>query len=438
MDIIAKEMNTTLEKSGSIFFNLLSDFGKNIYMPKGIIVQSTEAKQSAKKYNATIGIAKEKGEPMHLQSLKKYYNNLNPSDIFDYAPAYGVQGLRLKWKSKIVKENEALKNENDISTPVVTNGLTHGIMLVGDLFVDPDDELIIPDKLWENYSLMFEVRFKSKIVNYPFFNDDMTGFNVNALDEAITKSKKDKIILLFNFPNNPIGYTPTVKETREIVNVVNKHAESGKKIIVVCDDAYYGLLYEDDLIQGSIFSQFASLHKNVAAIKIDGVSKEDYAWGLRVGFITFSDFNKNPDTYKILEQKTAACIRASISNCSMPTQSIFMDMIGGDEYYKEKKEKYEILKKRAVKTKKVAFDKIYSDCWNTYPFNSGYFMCLKIKNADPEKVRILALEKYETGTIALGEDLRVAFSSIEIDEIENVFEAIASCVRELQKINCSL
>jgi hypothetical protein len=115
---IAKEMNETLSKNSKIFFDFLSDFGKRIYMPKGILVQSAEAKLNAKKYNATIGISREKDAPMYLPSLMKYFNNLKPSEIFDYAPAYGVPELRNKWRKKIIDENKHILNSPEqISTP---------------------------------------------------------------------------------------------------------------------------------------------------------------------------------------------------------------------------------------------------------------------------------------------------------------------------------
>ena len=195
MNPIAKEMNEILSKNASLFFSMLSNFGKRIFMPKGIIVQSAEAKQQAKKYNATIGIARENSEPMYLPSLKKYFNDLKSGDIFDYAPGFGNQELRTKWKKKICNENPSIKSIDDLSTPIVTSGLTHGITLVGDLFVDENDEIIIPDKLWENYNLILEERYKGKVVNYSLFNNSLTGFDVSALDNAIASSKKDKIIL---------------------------------------------------------------------------------------------------------------------------------------------------------------------------------------------------------------------------------------------------
>lgn len=433
MNVIAKEMNEVLSKNSPVLYSLLSDFGKRIFMPKGIIVQSAEAKQQAKKYNATIGIAKEDNEPMYLPSLKKYFNELKTADIFDYAPGAGNQDLRTKWKKKIVNENKNIKSADNISTPVVTCGLTHGITLAADMFVDENDEIIIPDKLWENYNLILEERYKAKVVNYSLFNESLTGFNTKALDNVIASSKKEKIILLFNFPNNPSGYTPKKSEADEIVKIVKKYAEQGKKIVVICDDAYYGLLYEDDLVEGSIFSKFADLHNNVVAIKIDGVSKEDYSWGLRIGFITFGLASPNADVYKVMESKVTAAIRCSISNCSQIAQSVFAQVLGDAAYNEEKKQKYEVLRKRAEKTKEIVYNQKYKEYWDVYPFNSGYFMCLKLKGVSAEDIRQYALKQYQVGTIVLGDDLRVAFSSVELNQIEDLFDTLAKCVKELRK-----
>lgn len=433
MNPIAEEINNILKDKSDTFYSLLSDFGKNIYMPRGIISQSGEAKKLAKKYNATIGIAKEHGEPMYLKSLYNFFNNLSPSQVFPYASPYGVPDLRKMWREKIIRENPSIVNENQISLPVVTQALTNGLMLTGDLFVDEGDEILVPDKLWGNYRLIFEVRYKGIIKTYNFFNDSLDGFNLNALDEALLNSKKEKIILIFNFPNNPTGYTPTEDEANKIVEIVKKHAEKGKKILIVSDDAYYGLFYEKNLIKGTIFSKFVKSHPNIAAIKIDGFTKEYYVWGFRIGFISYADYWSAKETYDILEQKTAGAIRCSISNCSNTKQSILLGLKDNPEYNNERKEKYEILKARAEKVKEVVYNKKYADCWDVYPFNSGYFMCLRIKSVDSNTVRLHALKKYGVGTISIGEtDLRVAFSCVDIDQIEDIFDIIAKSIRDLK------
>ncbi len=432
MNPIAKEMNDVLKESSPIFYEMLSDFGKRIYMPKGIIVQTAEAKQKAKKLNATIGSAEINSEPLFLPSIAKYFNILKPSQIFPYAPVYGLPDLRNKWKEKIIRENPSIKSLDYISTPVVTQGLTHGIMIFADLFLNQGDEVIISDKLWENYNLMFEERYNAHVRYFELFDKNLKGFNLESFDKTIAESTKEKIIILLNFPNNPTGYTSTEQEGEEITKIVLKYANAGKKILVVTDDSYYGLLFEPNLLQGSIFSRFVGLHKNIVCVKIDAFTKEDYVWGFRVGFITFADYDHNPDTYKILEQKVAGCIRSSISNCSLPSQSILQSVLNDPDYKKEKERNYQILKERSHKVKEIVYDKKYSDYWQVYPFNSGYFMCLKLKGVNAEDVRVLCLEKYQVGLIALGNDIRVAFSSVNLEHLEELFEIIASVIRELK------
>ncbi len=52
----------------------------------------------------------------------------------------------------IFKKNPSLSNE--ISLPVVSNGITHGLSIFGYLFID--DEIIIPEPYWGNYNLVFK------------------------------------------------------------------------------------------------------------------------------------------------------------------------------------------------------------------------------------------------------------------------------------------
>jgi hypothetical protein len=67
-----------------------------------------------------------------------------------------------------------------------------------------------------------------------------------------------------------------------------------------------------------------------------------------------------------------------------------------------------------------------------YPFNSGYFMLVKIREVDAERVRKHLLEKYGIGLIATSPtDLRVAFSCLDVTEVENLFENLHRAIQEL-------
>jgi aspartate/methionine/tyrosine aminotransferase len=411
---------------------MLSTLGKEIYFPKvGILSQSAEAKTKATKFNATIGTALENGQPMHLKVIQDTLSAYAPKDIYEYAPPAGKPELRTAWRAKMIEENPSLQGKL-FGNPLVTNALTHGLSIVADLFVGPGDAVIIPDKNWENYELTFGIRRGSEIVNYPLYNKE-GKFNADALREAILGQKENgKAIVILNFPNNPTGYTPGAEEGRQIVAAIQAGADAGINVVVVTDDAYFGLFFEDSLHE-SLFGQLSDLHPRVLAIKIDGATKEEYAWGFRVGFITYAA--KNDALLSALEQKTMGIIRATISSGPHPSQTFVLHALKSPEFQEQKLEKYNIMKGRANRVKQILDSGKFSDSWDYYPFNSGYFMCLKLKTVEAEALRVHLLNQYGVGTIALGDtDLRVAFSCIEESGLEELFKLIYQGVCDLEKV----
>ena len=95
---LAGELNEVIERENPHVFGMLSDLGKRLFFPKGILAQSAEAKEKAKRYDATIGIARENGKPMFLPSVMHYFNDLSPAEALTYAPATGRPDLRKKWR----------------------------------------------------------------------------------------------------------------------------------------------------------------------------------------------------------------------------------------------------------------------------------------------------------------------------------------------------
>ena len=168
MNPIASELNETIVQGNEHIYEMLSNVGKELFFPKGILSQGAEAREKAHKFNATIGIATEGGEGMHLECVKKYFNELSVDDIFTYAPSFGLPALRKRWKEKIITDTPSL-GDASISTPVVTHALTHGLSVAADLFIHPGDLVILPDKIWGNYNLILKVRKKAEFIQFPFF-----------------------------------------------------------------------------------------------------------------------------------------------------------------------------------------------------------------------------------------------------------------------------
>ena len=295
--------------------------------------------------------------------------------------------------------------------------------------------MILPKKMWGNYNMIFTVRRGAKIAQYDLF-DHEGAFNIKGFEACLRSEadKRDKLIVILNFPNNPTGYTISPSEGEKITTILSDLARDGIKIIALIDDAYFGLIYEEDVLQESIFSLLSGRDPRLLAIKLDGATKEYFAWGLRVGFLTYGAALEEEAgaVYDALERKTAGAVRGSVSNASHLGQSLLLKSMLSGTYKAEKQEKFRILKNRALELKRVLTDPKYSPAWDVYPFNSGYFMCLRLKNVDAEPLRIHLLEKYGVGLIALGDkDLRIAFSCIEKQDIQKLFDILLMAVIEL-------
>ncbi len=429
---LATELNDVIKKEAPRVFETLSSLGREFYFPKGILTQTAEAKQKATRYNATIGIAREGGKAMNLPSVMKQFTALTPDEALNYAPSPGHPDLRAEWKRQMLEKNPSLKDKA-MSLPLVTTGITHGLSLVADMFADPGDVVLTPDKVWGNYNMVFGVRRGARMARYPMFGPGGTGFDAAGFRAALkAHAGKGKLIVLLNFPNNPSGYTVTSREAEEIARALIETAEAGCNVVAAYDDAYFGLFFEEFI--ESPFTRAAGKHPGLLAVKLDGATKEDYVWGLRVGFVTFAAGQGGAGLYAALEKKAGGCVRGAVSNASQLSQSVALKAMKSPDYAREKKEKFEVMKARYAEVKKVLADGKFAEVWTPYPFNSGYFMCVRLKNLNAEAFRLGLLEKEGIGVIATAPtDVRVAFSCLNVDQVSDFFNRLYACAKEMEK-----
>ena len=428
MNSLAVELNERLESC--VANDLLSDFGKRFFFPKGIAAQSAEATAKASRYNATIGMAFEEGKPMMLPSLSRHMADLSSKEAVAYAPNPGDAKLRSIWADQIRAKNPDLGSAL-IGTPTVVAGLTNGIAQLADLFVDPGDQVLIPDMFWGNYRLIFESRNRGKIRTFSFFTPAGT-LNIPGFAESLAESRGGKVVVLLNFPNNPTGYSPTKSEAKGIVEAIRTEAEAGTKLLVITDDAYFGLFYEPETYTQSLFAELASVHENVLAAKIDGATKEDFVWGFRIGFVTFAGEGLTEDQLDALGRKLLGAIRSSISNSSRPAQSLILKMMESESYEEEKAHYFDILSKRYAIVRDFVDGKS-KEILDPVPFNSGYFMSFRVLSERAETIRQRLLDERQIGTIAIQNSMiRIAYSSIDdvnlkplYDEVYSMAEAVA-------------
>ena len=428
---LAIQLNEQLRDAAPVVFALLSELGKRIYLPQGILSQTAEANTEAHRFNATRAIAldfsQDTGDMMHLPVSRELVPEFSLENIYGYAPVLGQQALREAWKTHLLNENPSLA-EKTFSLPIVTSGMTHGFSLLAELFVDNSDTLMLPDKIWGNYRLIFETKAGATLQTYPFFNA-ANGFNTHGFRETLANATDEKLLVLLNFPHNPTGYAITRTEAQQIVDAIVACANTGYRILVMVDDAYAGLWFDAGVMHESLFGLLVGCHPNVVPVKIDGATKEEYAWGLRVAFITFG-LEETP--MQPLEQKLSGLIRANTSGAAQVSQTLILAAMKTPGYAEQKQRNYETLKARALKVKAVASDAKYTELWEVYPSHAGYFTCLNLKSTNAETVRQRLLAEHGIGTIALGEtELRIAYSCLDASDIETMFAIIAKVIEAL-------
>ena len=103
-------------------------------------------------------------------------------------------------------------------------------------------------------------------------------------------------------------------------------------------------------------------------------------------------------------------------------------------YSEQKLAKYEILKRRYLRIKEIlAAHPEYRASFVPMPFNSGYFMCVKPLDVEPETVRKHLLATRKTGVIVLSGLIRLAFSAVPYDKLDTLFANLHESIQEIKK-----
>ncbi|MDR0561853.1 MAG: aminotransferase class I/II-fold pyridoxal phosphate-dependent enzyme [Spirochaetaceae bacterium] len=431
MNCLAHELNGLLD--GSVAGRLLSGLGRRLYFPKGIIAQSGEAKKSAYRANATIGMAYREGKPLILKAAADIMPGLKPEEIVVYAPTAGIEKARTVWKDLLIRKNPSI-NPEQISLPAVVPGLTAGISYTADLFLDEGTVLIASKPSWDNYELIAQER-RGGTLRETLFLDSGEGLDMEAIGKAVKEEAETGAVrIIFNFPNNPSGYTPTRGEADALIRLIRETAEGGADVLAICDDAYFGFFYEENIIRESLFGALAGLHQRVLAVKIDGPTKEDYAWGLRMGFVTFGSKGLNAAQYEALVTKLMGAIRSSVSCANTPAQYLMLKTLEDPQTQTEKKAYYDLMLKRYQAVKRFIAENPPHPNLRPLPFNSGYFMTFRCIGVSAEALRKELLTKQGIGTISFGDGyLRAAFSSVEEAQIPQIYRGIYDAASVLAK-----
>ena len=411
--------------------SFFSKLGENIILPQDVLIQSKETAAIPGAINATIGIATSNKKAMALPSINKVITEINNSEYLPYSPTPGLPKIRELWKEKILADNPSI-NKDFLSLPMVTTGITQGIDIAANLFSESGDALLLPNLFWQNYAQIYTIKLGNKIYKYNQF-DENNEFSISNFKETLYSIKEDKISLILNFPNNPTGYTPSDVELNSLVDVISTYAKENKnkQLIIVSDDAYFGLFFEKNHKTPTLSAKYKlAENENCLIVKLDGITKEFYSWGLRVGFITY--YTKNNELRKILLEKTQGYLRSTTSSPSNLSQQIAVRLLDNKQSLEEKEINDKIIEERYNELKQAISKEQLNQLVRVLPFNSGYFFTIKLpSNINAHEFRLKFLNEYKYGVYSMDDEhIRIAFSCLDKELIPELINKFKQCIKQ--------
>ena len=225
---------------------------------------------SGRKDVISLGI----GQPDFATPDPAIKGNINAlkKKITYYAPTRGTPELL-----KLLEQK--LRNFNKIETVwdkniIVTNGGSQALSLAFASVFNPGDEIIIPSPNFLSYFYL-ALFYGVKAVEIKR-NDD---FSINLVEMERAINPKTKAILI-NSPNNPTGYALSLRELKQINDIVINN-----DLYLISDEVYENYLY-DGLKHTSPASYEEMLERTITA---NAMSKLFSATGFRLGYIVANE-----------------------------------------------------------------------------------------------------------------------------------------------------
>ncbi len=427
---LVDRLNATIQTGSPTLWACLSPLARRAAYPPDIPFQAAEAR--SKTYNATIGqITDGQGHILALPAIERALAGLPTTDrnqALLYSPIDGLAELRQRWRERQRRGQPADKPS---SLPLVVVGLTHGVSLVADLFGGEQHTVVVPAPFWGNYRLAFAVRTGARLVSGLAYRGQ--GFNCEVFAEALADLPAgEPAVVILNFPSNPGGYSPTVEERERIGSSLRQIADQ-HPLVVVCDDAYAGYVFEPEIPRQSMFWELLGTHPNLLPIKVDGATKEFCLFGGRVGFVTFP-FDPADEVMAALESKAKCVMRGTVSSPVATSQVLLLQALR-DEAVDAAIETVRLALLERYRLLKDLVGRLDARLLQPLPFNSGCFALLEIPrqhDVSSEAVRRRLLDHYDTGVIALAPNyLRLAFCSVAAAALPELVRRIEAAVSDL-------
>ena len=376
----------------------------------------------------------------YLRAVREAFSAWEPLEVFPYAPVAGLRAFREGWRRWIGGKSAGGDFANPsplagrLTAPVATPGVSGALCAVGLLVLDPGDRVLVPARRWDGYDTTFGVVCGARMAPVPLL--DRGALDLDAWRGAVVAAAgaQERVVLVANFPHNPTGFVPTEEEAEAFAALLAEAAEtSGKPVVVLCDDAYEGFVYPEGRPKWSLFYRLVDRHPRLLPVKCDGITKELFFWGGRLGAATtvFPEPERE-EAEAAWENKLSGVVRGMVSSVSTPVQTLVArlleDPVGLD------RARQPIL--RSLVQRHAAFAAALEEApareaFRADPFHGGLFALLNLARGDAVAIAERLLAEDRIGVVPFRDDaqdlnaLRVTYATVPSDRVSDLVEKAA-------------
>lgn len=354
--------------------------------------------------NATIGsLLDDRGELVVLSSVAAVFKQLSPKDYADYAPIGGIA----PFKEAVQKAAFGAHQPEGFIEAVATPGGTGALRNVISNYSAAGDKVLTSDWHWAPYNTIAGELGRS-IETFTFFTAQRS-FHAEAFRQKVMQllDIQESLVIIMNTPaHNPTGYSLTLSDWDQVVDVLCEGAKRGKAIALVIDAAYIDFAGDEEEYR-RFLPKLEKLPENVLPIMAYSLSKTFTLYGTRCGaMICIAKTKAIADEFKRVCEYSS---RGSWSNSAKVAQ-VILSKIYSDPALLEKVDKERAHYRDMLLARGRAFEEeAQSVGLETVPFDAGFFLSIPCDNPDEISAK---LEQEDVFIVPLAKGLRVSVASI--------------------------
>lgn len=200
-----------------------------------------------------------------IDVLEKYAHNANSHGYQSYTGVTELREAFAKWY------HNYFDTELDASNEILPlMGSKEGIMHISMAFVNPGEQVLVPNPGYPAYSAITEL-IGGEVVNYNLTPENHWYPNIEELEKRDLSRVK---LMWINYPNMPTGQKASKEVFRELVKFAKKHS------ILLCNDNPYSFILNDQHL-----SLLSIEGAKEVALELNSISKSHNMPGWRIGMV---------------------------------------------------------------------------------------------------------------------------------------------------------